>query len=146
MDSATKISLTIAVCAAAAVALLLPEEKSRTITSSFKRMLGDSAELCKEHHKSGFVNPDSVYVLSSEKVENTLTVKVSSSNRGGGRSPTDLRCTIGPDGRLDLRSTLLDNISWEIKQISARRKSVSDCQEAGGNKYICESKFPEPVE
>lgn len=146
MNSSTKISITIVICTVVAVALLVPEEKSRSISSSFKRLLGDSAELCKEHHKADFVNPDSVYFLSSELAGSRLTVRVSAATRGGGRGSKDLRCTIDSDGKIDISGTSSDNYIYELNGKTARLIKVNTCRREGGEKYACEALYPEPID
>lgn len=145
MNSSTKISITIALCTVVAVALLLPEERSRSIASGFKLLLRDNAELCKEHHKVDFVNPDSVYVVSStEDVRSEsytyVRVKVSAATRGGGRNTRDLLCVFSfPSGKLDplLTSARIKNeefnrsIQDEREQIMQRLSDRRQQQEDG---------------
>lgn len=151
MNGSTKISLTIVLCAVIGVALLLPEEKSRSITSSIKLLLRNKPELCKEHHKSSFINPDSVYVLSSESDETSsgnLNVKVSAATRAGGRTTTDLICIFNLNGDLNEMDTrraieikALDIHNKQnaaiLKQTISKLQKSNDCAKAGGSQEAC---------
>lgn len=112
-------------------------------------MIGDAAELCKENQKLSFVNPDSVYVISSEKSDSFVTVKVSAATRAGGRDTMDLRCQFDTNGQIidgafaSERPTMAE-INDKLAHQLERMTKTNGCIKSGVNREECKAKYSIP--
>ena len=137
--------------------MFAPETRVQSVKEMWSRKAKDPAQLCLDHFRPTFVDPESVKIVNSKVVNGTTWLTFAASNRMGGRSTENHACPMFGEvfdetSAIDEVGPVLDaqtrcvkrQIAW-LRATQAGKKGLGqeeECSEAKAWREVREGPLP----